>query len=158
MYMEWGFPEIWVLVPWPKSVRTPGLTIHVRGDAGYRESPESLAFPGWRSREIHRALTEEPISGAAWRALERVGRTMGVREGARPEDDPLTRSLSARARTEGRAEAVLAALRARGIDPGADFAADPDLFAGLRLDTLMAAALACTDEADFRQRIGRARA
>ena len=189
MYMEWGFPEIWVLVPWPKSVRTPGLTIHIRGDAGYRESPESLAFPGWRSREIHRALTEEPISGAAWRALERVGRTMGVREGTRPEDDPLTRSLNARARTEGRtegwaegrmegraegraegneegrrsgrAEVVLAMLRARGIDPGADFAADPDLFAGLRLDTLMAAALACTDEEDFRQRIeriGRARA
>ena len=160
MYMEWGFPEIWVLVPWPKSVRTPGLTIHVREEAGYRESPESLAFPGWRSREIHRALTEEPISGAAWRALERVGRTMGGREGTRPEDDPLTRSLNARARAEGneegrrsgRAEAVLAALRARGIDPGADFAADEEPFAALGLDTLMAAALACTDAADFRKR------
>ena len=178
MYMEWGFPEIRVLVPWPKSVRAPGLTIHVREEAGYRESPESLAFPGWRSREIHRALTEEPISGAAWRALERVGRTMGGREGTRPEDDPLTRSLNARARAEGnkegraegraegneegrrsgRAEGVLAALRARGIDPGADFAADEEPFAALGLDTLMAAALACTDAADFRKRIGKARA
>ena len=83
MYMEWGFPEIRVLVPWPKSVRAPGLTIHIREETGYRESPERLAFPGWRSREIHRALTEEPISEAAWRALERVGRTMGGREGAR---------------------------------------------------------------------------
>ena len=131
--------------------------------AGYRESPERLAFPGWRSREIHRALTEEPISEAAWRALERVGRTMGGREGARPEDDPLTRSLNARARAEGneegrrsgRAEAAPGAHRARGIDPGADFAADEEPFAELGLDTLMAASLACTDEADFRQRTER---
>ena len=163
MYMEWGLSEIWVLVPWPKSVRAPGLTIHVRGDAGYRESPESLAFPGWRSEKIHRALTEEPISGAAWRALEWVGRTMGVREGTRPEDDPLTRSLNARARTEGngegrRSERAEAALRAQGIGPGADFAANEEPFAEIGLDTLMAVALACTDEADFRQRIGRARA
>ena len=166
MYMEWCFPEIWVLVPWQESVRAPGLTIHVRDGAAYRVSRESLAFPGWRSEEIHRALTEEPISGAAWRALERVGRTMGAREGTRPEDDPLTRSLSAKARAEGRtegseearlverAEAVLAILRARGIR---DFAADPELFAGLGLEALMAAALACTDEADFRQRISEAR-
>ena len=25
MYQEWGFPEIWVLVPWEESVRAPGL-------------------------------------------------------------------------------------------------------------------------------------
>ena len=158
VYMEWGFPEIWVSAPWEGSLRSPGLTIHVRAKDGYRESPESLAFPGWRVEEIHRALTEEPISGAAWRALERVGRTMGAREGTRPEDDPLTRSLSAKARAEGHAEAVLATLRARGIHTGADFAADPERFAGLGLETLMAAALACTDEADFRRRINEARA
>ena len=158
VYQECGFPEIWVSVPWEGSLRSPGLTIHVRGEDGYRESPESLAFPGWRVEEIHRALTEDPISGAAWRALERVGRAMGAREGTRPEDDPLTRSLNAKARAAGRAEAVLAALRARGIHPGADFAADPERFAGLGLETLMAAALACTDEADFRRRIGEARA
>ena len=158
MYMEWGFPEIWVSVPWEWSLRSPGLTIHVRDGVGYRESPEGLAFPGWRSEEIHRALTEEPISGAAWRALERVGRGMGAREGTRPEDDPLTRSLSAKARAEGHAEAVLATLRARDIHPGADFAADPERFDGLGLETLMTAALACTDEADFRRRIGKARA
>ena len=156
MYMEWGFPEIWVTVPWERSLRAPGLTIHVRDGVGYRESPESLAFPGWRSEEIHRALTEEPISGAAWRALERVGRTMGAREGTRPEDDPLTRSLNAKARAAERAQAVLATLRARGIHPGADFAANPERFAGLGLETLMTAALACSDEADFRRRIGEA--
>ena len=170
VYQECGFPEIWVSVPWEGSLRSPGLTIHLRGEDGYRESPESLAFPGWRVEEIHRALTEDPISGAAWRALERVGRTMGAREGTRPEDDPLTRSLSAKAEARGeargeakgyargQAKAVLATLRARGIHPGADFAADPERFAGLGLETLMAAALACTDEADFRRRIGDARA
>ena len=190
VYQECGFPEIWVSVPWEGSLRSPGLTIHVRGEDGYRESPESLAFPGWRVEEIHRALTEDPISGAAWRALERVGRAMGAREGTRPEDDPLTRSLSAKARAEGRAkghaegrsegwaeghtegrsegwaeghaeawaEAVLATLQARGIHTGADFAADLEPFAGLELKTLIAAALACTDEADFRRRIDKASA
>ena len=166
VYQECGFPEIWVSVPWEGSLRSPGLTIHVRGKDGYRESPESLAFPGWRVEEIHRALTEEPISGAAWRALERVGRAMGAREGTRPEDDPLTRSLSAKARAEGHtegrsegwAEAVLATLQARGIHTGADFAADPKRFPGLGLETLMAAAIACTDEADFRRRIDEASA
>ena len=98
VYQECGFPEIWVSVPWEGSLRSPGLTIHVRDGAGYRESLESRAFPGWKAKETHRALTEETISGAAWRALERVGRTMGAREGTRPEDDPLTRSLSAKAR------------------------------------------------------------
>ena len=172
VYQECGFPEIWVSVPWEGSLRSPGLTIHVRDGARYRESPESLAFPGWRSEEIHRALTEEPISGAAWRALERVGRAMGEREGTSPEDDPLTRSLSAKARAEGwaegrsegskegrlagHAEAVRAVLRARGIPVSVDFAEDRERFAGLGLGVLMAAAQACTDEADFRRRIGAA--
>ena len=174
-YMEWGFPELWVLVPWGWSVRAPGLTIHVRGEGGgYRESEESVAFAGWRAEEIHRALTEEPVTGETWRALERVGRAMGMREGTRPEDDPLTRSLSAGARAKGRAagraeghaeghaegraegraeghaEMVRAVLHARGVPTGADFAADPERFAGASPETLMAAAQACTDEADFR--------
>ena len=34
IYMESGFPEIWVLVPWESSVRRPGLAIHVRRGAG----------------------------------------------------------------------------------------------------------------------------
>ena len=48
---------------------TPGLTIHVRRGEVYREEGSSRAFPGWRSEEIHRALTEEPLSagrGERW--------------------------------------------------------------------------------------------
>ena len=90
---------------------------------------------------------------------------MGAREGTRPEDDPLTRSLTASAREEGRAsgcgagrraeraDAVRALLRARGIEPPAGFTDEPGLLAGQSLETLMAAALACTDEADFRRRL-----
>ena len=103
-YKGSGFPEIWVLVPWKASVRRPGLTIHVRRGDVYREEPESRAFPGWRAEEIYRALTESPLSETAWRALERVALSMGAREGTKPEDNPLTRSLNAKARTEGHAE------------------------------------------------------
>ena len=165
LYQECGFPEVWVSVPHETSVRTPGLTIHLRERDGYRESPESRAFPGWTVVEIHRALTEHPVSTRAWRALERVGRAMGAREGTRPDDDPLTRSLNAEAREEGRAdgcrggrlaervEAVLEVLRKRGIRTGSDFTEDQELFAGASLGTVMAAALACADEADFRRRV-----
>ena len=81
IYKGSGFPEVWVLVPWESSVRRPGLAIHVRRSDGYREEGESRAFPGWRAEEIHLALTESPLSATAWRALERVARAMGAREG-----------------------------------------------------------------------------
>ena len=173
MYQEWGFPEIWVLVPWEESVRAPGMTIHVRGaDGGYREAGQSEAFPGWTAEEIHTALTEEPLSAETYGVLERVGREMGAREGTRPEDDPLAHSLSARARAEGHAtgytkgrakgrtqghaqghaEAVLAVLRARGID-AAGLVEDPGFLVGHPIGASMAAALACTGEADFRRRL-----
>ncbi len=192
LYQECGFPEIWVSVPDETSVRKPGLTIHLRDGDGYHVSGESRAFPGWRTEEIHRALTEAPLSGVAWRSLERVGRAMGAREGTCPDDDPLTRSLTGSARKEGRIEgreqgraegleegrnegleegraegcrggrlaermdAVRAVLRARGIETGADIGKEPELLAGPSLETVMAAALACTDEADFRRRLGNA--
>ncbi|MCE2541073.1 MAG: Uma2 family endonuclease [Acidobacteria bacterium] len=153
MYQAWGFPEIWVLVPSKRSRRVPGLAIHVRDSAGgYRQAPESTAFPGWTADEVYRALTEEPLSAASWQALERVGRMLGERGGTTPEDDPLTRSLQARAS----ADAVVAALRARGIDVPADVAADPDLLCGCSVDIAMAVALTCSDAADFRRRIRRA--
>ena len=104
IYKESGFPEVWVLVPWEVSVRAPGLAIHVRRGAEYREEGESRAFPGWQAQEIHRALTEAPMSEAAWRALERTALAMGAREGTEPEHNPLTRSLSARARAKGHAQ------------------------------------------------------
>ena len=104
IYKGSGFPEIWVLVPWEASARRPGLTIHVRRGGEYREEPESRAFPGWRAEEIHRALTEAPLSEGAWRALERVALSMGAREGTKPEDDPLMRSHSAKVRAKGHRE------------------------------------------------------
>ena len=102
-YKASGFPEIWVLVPWESSRRAPGLVIHVRRGDVYREEGESRAFPGWSAEEIHLALTEDPLSEVAWRALERVALGMGAREGRKPEDDPLTRSLSGRAEARGHA-------------------------------------------------------
>ena len=161
IYKECGFPEIWVLVPWESSVRAPGLAIHVRRKDGYREEAQSRAFPGWRAEEIYRALTEEPLSEEAWRGLERVALAMGTREGTRPEDDPLMRSVSRKARerghgegrVRGRIEAVNATLRARGIEVSQGFMEDHELFAEHPIELLMAAALACTDEAGFRRRI-----
>ena len=169
IYKESGFPEIWVLVPWEASVRTPGLTIHVRRGEGYREEAESRAFPGWRAEEIHLALTEDPMSETAWRALERVALAMGAREGTGPEDDPLMRSVSrmvqarghaeghkeghADGRVRGRIEAVTSTLHARGIEVSGDLAQDHGLFAEHPIEPLMAAALACTGEADFRRRL-----
>ena len=153
MYKECGFPEIWVLVPWEASVRAPGLAIHVCRDDGYREEASSRAFPGWRSQEVYRALTEDPLSVGARRALERTALAMGDSEGTRPEDDPFTHVLSRKAETRGRMDAVAAALRARGIAVTPAFTRDEGLFARLSIETLMAAALACTGEDDLRRRI-----
>ena len=102
IYKDSGLPEIWVLVPWESSLRTPGLAIHARGEQGYAQASESRAFPGWKADEIFRALTEEPWSAGTVRALERVALAMGAREGTRPEDDHTMRTLIARAREEGR--------------------------------------------------------
>lgn len=128
-----------------------------RGEDGYRNSLESTAFPGWKAEEIRLALTQEPLSGRAWRALERVALAMGEREGKNPENDPLVRSVHRRAQSRGdtegyargRTEAVAAVLGARGIKVSPAFATDLDLLVGRPVDALMAAALACTNEADF---------
>ena len=156
IYKGAGFPEIWVLVPWEASVRAPGLTIHVCRQDGYREEASSRAFPGWSSEEIYRALTEVPLSVGARRALERTAMTMRAREGTRPEDDPFTHALSRKAETKGRMDAVAAALRARGITVTSEFTQDEGFFARFSIETVMAAALACTGEDDFRRRIGEA--
>jgi len=153
IYKESGFPEIWVLVPWETSVRAPGLVIHVRRGKVYREEGSSRAFPGWRAEEIHRALTEDPLSAGARRALERAALALGEREGTRPERDPFTRSISRMAEAKGRMGLVAAALRARGIEAVLDSTEDRVLFGALSDEALMAAAMACTDEADFRRRL-----
>ena len=161
IYEAWGFPEVWVLVPPESRLRLPGVDIHLRRNGRYREAPESEAFPGWKSEEIYLALIEGPLSPRARPALERVAREMGAREGTRPEDDPITRSISRRAvergKEKGRREAnaanVLAVLRARGIEVTPALAQDQELFAAHPGDTLIAAAVACRDAADFRRRL-----
>ena len=170
IYKESGFPEIWVLVPWEASVRRPGLAIHVRRGDVYREEGSSRAFPGWRAEEIFRALTEAPMSAVASRVLERAALAMGAREGTKPDDDPHMRSQNAIARTEGRAEglregldrghmqAAAQILEARGVAVALDVTEDRELSGGVSGEDLIAAALACTDAADFRRRLGERRA
>ena len=87
------------------------------------------------------------------------------REGTRPEDDPISRTIARHAearghekgREEGRREAAfanaLAVLRARGIEPTARLAGDRVLFGSVPGDVLIEAAVTCRDEADFRRRI-----
>ena len=171
IYREAGFPELWVLVP-PGSSRAgrPRLTIHVLDGKGYRTAPESRAFPGWKREEIYGALMGDPWSDSTHRAVDRVARAMGAREGTGPEDDPLSRSLlregRARRRSErhaqgreegeawGRAAMVREVLRSRGIEVSPDFAeALPALAEDTPAEALVAAALACTEEADFLRRV-----
>ena len=157
IYKGSGFAEIWVLVPWESSVRAPGLTIHVRRGDVYREESSSRAFPGWKAQEIHRALTENPLSEAAWCALQRTALAMGEREGTKPEHDPLMRSMSTKLRAQGHAqgrmELVAVALGAKGIEVASDFTQYQTLLAGLPIERLKEAVLACSSEADFRRRI-----
>ena len=161
IYKESGFPEIWVLVPWEASVRSPGLAIHVRRGAGYREEGESRAFPGWEAEEIYRALTEAPMSKPAWRALERTALAMGEREGTTPQHDPLMASESARVRArshaqghrEGHMDAVADILASREIELTLEMTKYRELCSAIPGAVVVAAALACTDEADFRRRI-----
>ena len=169
IYKQSGFPEIWVLVPWDSSKRAPGLAIHVRRGDVYRVEAESAAIPGWKAEEIHRALTEEPMSDEARRALVRVALAMGRREDTEPEHHPLTRSLSSRARAKGRAEgwvegrvegrvegthaAVMQVLRSRGVSVSASLAERSAEVGHVPHDVLVNAALACRDEADFLRRI-----
>ena len=125
-----------------------------------------MAFPGWRAEEIQLALTEDPLSGKAWRALERVALAMGAREGTGPENDPLMRSVSGRQRREVMPGVMRGATwkpfggRGHGTS-GTEaskftrtaFTEDRQLFAAHPIEALMAAALVCTDEADFRRRL-----
>ena len=178
LYEAWGFPELWVEVPdvrapsRPKG-RLPGLTIHLLEGGVYRESPESLAFPGWRAEDVHEALNEVGRSARTNAILERLGRGLGAREGTGPDDDPLMRSLRSQSRAEGerkgraeglaegeakgRAEMVRQMLSARGIEVSERFPADVPGFAESPRAAVVAAALACESERDFRARIPRLR-
>jgi len=109
LYEEWGFPEIWVEVPERRSPsrpagRYPGLAIHLLEDGEYRTARESRAFPGWTATAIHVAMNEPSLSEATSRILERVGRTLGARDGTRPDDTPWLRTHREQGRARGRAE------------------------------------------------------
>ena len=154
LYKRWGFPEIWVEVPARyRTRRRPGLTIHVREGDGYREAPESRAFPGWTAAEIHTALARKPLSAETHRVLERVGRRLGAREGTGPDDSPLMRSLRDEARASVLAEAVRSVLRGRGIGMPAGLAGEIPSWSGVSQHALISAAMSCEDEADFRARL-----
>ncbi len=163
LYESWGFPELWVVVPpaGARRRRPAGVTIHRLDEGRYRSATASRAFPGWTAAEIHTALTEPEPSARTWRVLERVGRTLGAREGTGPDDTPLLRSLGEQAREEGQAagraeelaEIVRSTLRVRGIPVSDGFPAASTALAAVPRDALMAAALACVDEQDFRRRV-----
>ena len=179
LYESWRIPELWVEVP-DRGARSrpaglvPGLTIHLLKDGAYRVSPESGAFPGWRAADAHEAMNE-PVPSARTHALvERLGRRLGVREGTGPDDHPLMRSMRdqsraegemkgraqgrteglAQGRTEGRAKTVRRILESRGIEVSAGFPADAPGFGEAPEGAVVAAALACRSEEDFRARLG----
>ena len=161
-YESWGFPEVWVDVPdapspnRPRRLR-PGLTIHLLEGGRYRVAAESRAFPGWTAVEIHAALNEPAPSAQTSAVLERVGGALGAREGTGPDDDPLLRSQRragfergrAQGREEARAEMVRRILLSRGIEVSEGFPVAAAAFAAVSEDTLLSAAFACTDQADF---------
>lgn len=159
LYEAWGFPELWVIVP-PEGAsprRPAGVTIH-RLEAGrYRSMPTSGAFPGWTAGEIYDGMTEPTPSAATYRVLERVGRTLGAREGTGPADDPLSNVLIAEGRLEGRAQELAAAaqslLQVRGLAVSPAFPEQAAALADASRDAVMAAAYACADEADFWRRL-----
>lgn len=157
LYESWGFPEVWVDVPDAPSPSRPrsrrsGLAIHLLASGRYRVS-ESRAFPGWTAAEIHAALNEPAPSARTSAVLERVGTALGVRDGTGPDDDPLFRSQRRqgfeRGLQHGRAEMVRQILRSRGIEVGEGFPADAAAFSAASEASLLEAALACANEADF---------
>lgn len=160
LYESWGFPEVWVEVPdrrapsRPRS-RLPGLTIHVLEGGAYQPAPESRAFPGWTAQEIHVAMNEATLSAETCAVLERVGTALGAREGTGPDDDPLMRSLRRQGIEQGQAEMARQILLSRGIEVSAHFSATLHTLGEHSEQAVVAAALACTSEADFLQRLRR---
>ena len=166
-YEEWGFPELWVEVPDTFSAGRrgglrPGLRIYVLEDGRYTPSAVSRALPGWRAEEIHRALNERAISPETSRALARVGRTLGEREGTGPDDDPLLGPYGRQQRAVGFVEMVREVLEVRGVAVSAAFAGRltphlEDLGPEPR-KAITAAACAAASESDFFARLGKLRA
>ena len=170
LYESWGFPEVWVEVPEhrvasrPRGL-VPGLTIHLLEDGVYRESPESVAFPGWRAEAIHEAMNEAERSVRTNEILEGLGRVLGSREGTGPDDDALMRSLRSQSRAEGekkgrtkglaegRAGMVRQMLLSRDLEVSEGFPSNVPGFGESPEAVLVDAALACDSERDFHARL-----
>ena len=134
-----------------------------------RLCPESRALPGWRADEIHTALNEAELSAQTVAALERVGATLGAREGTGPNDDlqmreHLRQALEkgeakgraegqAQGRSEGLAKVVRQILTTRSIEFSKEFPANVPAFAKASEEAAVNAALACNSEADFGLRL-----
>ena len=162
VYEEWGFRELWVEVPENRAPsrpnRKPGVTIRVLGPQGYEETRESRAFPTWTADEIHAALNEEVLCASTVAVLRRVGRVLGELGGTSTDDDPFMRVERERSRREGvetsRLEMLAETLAARDIATSRRLKEHGGLIVTVPVPTLMRAALACRDEADFLRRIG----
>ncbi len=169
LYEEWGFRELWVETPENRAPsrpnRKPGMTIRVLGAHGYEETPESRAFPTWTADEIHAALNEDVLSASTVAVLRRVGRALGEQGGTGPDDDPFMRVEREQSRRKGvqegvergvesaRFEMLAEALAARGIATSKRLEAHAGVIATVPVGTLMRAALACRDEADFLRQV-----
>ena len=162
LYESWGFPELWIDVPDARVPSSPrsrrvGLTIHVLGPKGYEPASSSRAFCGWSATEIHRALNEDALSGDTVDTLRRVGRAMGAASGTGPDDDPFLSAERAECRLAGRREgareAVREILNVRNVRRSPRFPERLDVFAGLPIALLTRAAVECSDENDFLQRL-----
>ena len=170
MYESWGFPEVWVEVPRRRSRsrsrrRRSGLTVHVLEGGRYRESKESLAFPGWWSPSIHDALNEAGPTGWTHARLKGVGRRLGERDGTGPDDHPFLRSFRDESRAEGlaegeakgwiegRARTIRQMMLSRGIAVSEGFPSNVPGFAEASEEAAVAAAFACGSEQDYRARL-----
>ena len=163
LYEAWGFPEVWVEVPdraarGRRSRRQPGLSIHVRGQQGFRTSPVSLAFPGWTAEEIHLAMNEPTLSRETVAALRRVGRVLGTAEGTGPDDHAFLGEERRESRAEGRVEMlhsiVVQTLTTRGVSVPSALAEQLAEAGDDATEAVMKAALTCQDEADFLRMLG----
>ena len=95
----------------------------------------------------------DPFTRSISREAEARGHIRGRREGRGEGYEKGRREGHEEGRAAGHVEAVLAALGARGIGSASGFAQERGLLANLPLATSMAAATACSDEADFRRRL-----
>ena len=157
LYEAWGFPEVWVDVPEQSRRRKLyGITIYLREGSEFSPAPASRAFPGWQATEIHMALNERRLSERTVQVLERIGSLLGERDGTRPDDDPMIRSLQQQAKAaelERRATFVRSLLASRGIAVAANFPLDQPSFANADIEAVAHITLNCTSQEDFVARL-----